>query len=444
MISQEEDVEAHALRRQGWTVSAIARHLGRDRKTVRAYLNGDREPGVRKRPAAVDPFDGFEAYVRQRFIDDPHVWAVTLFDEVTAAGYSGAYPTFTRKLRERRLRPPCEACAPAKGRAAAVIAHPPGVETQWDWVEFPDPPAHWGWGATAYGLVGALSRSGRWRGYLSPSMDQAHLIQGLDQVTRQLGGLTQRWRFDRMAAVAQPGTGAVTKSFAHVAKHYGVGVDLCPPRRGNRKGVVEKAIHGAAQRWWRTLPEDLTPEQAQASWDAFCARVIDPRKRVIDEVRTTIAEHAAAEPLRPVPQVAYPATITETRIASAQALIAWRGNHYSVTPQLARSSVSVSQRLGEPFIDITTPSGVVIARHSTAPDGVGAVVRTDTHVTELSSVVLGAFTTERPHRRKERIPISEQAHALLPAPPTHSPAASDVVIDLSTWAKAAQGRNTLQ
>jgi Predicted transcriptional regulators len=109
MISQEEDVEAHALRRQGWTVSAIARHLGRDRKTVRAYLNGDREPGVRKRPAAVDPFDGFEAYVRQRFIDDPHVWAVTLFDEVTAAGYSGAYPTFTRKLRERRLRPPCEA-----------------------------------------------------------------------------------------------------------------------------------------------------------------------------------------------------------------------------------------------------------------------------------------------------------------------------------------------
>jgi len=104
----------------------------------------------------------------------------------------------------------------------------------------------------------------------------------------------------------------------------------------------------------------------------------------------------------------------------------------------------VSQRLGEPFIDITTPSGVVIARHSTAPDGVGAVVRTDTHVTELSSVVLGAFTTERPHRRKERIPISEQAHALLPTPPAHSPAASGVVIDLSTWAKAAQGPNTLQ
>lgn len=445
MISQEEDVEAHALRKQGWSISAIARHLDRDRKTIRAYLNGQREPGVRRPAATVDPFDAFEAYVRQRFVDDPHVWAVAVFDEVTAAGYVGSYPTFTRKLRERSLRPACEACAPATGRAAAVIPHPPGVETQWDWVEFPDPPAHWGWGKTAYGLLGTLSRSGRWRGHLAGSMNQAHLIEGLDQVSRNLGGLTQRWRFDRMATVVQPATGRVTASFAPVAKHYGVGVDICPPRRGNRKGVVEKAIHNAAQRWWRTLPDDVTPEQAQASWDAFCVRVIDPRKRVIDEVRASIAEHAAAEPLRPVPPVPYPATISEERVVSAQALVAWRGNHYSVTPQLAKSTVTVAQRLGEPFIDITTPTGVVIARHATAPDGVGALVRTDTHVSELQSVVLAAFTTARPHRRKERIPVSPEAAALLPARPADitDVAHRDVVIDLTTWAKAAEGRNTL-
>ncbi len=39
MLAREEQVEAHALRAQGWSVSAIARHLGRDRKTVRAYLS---------------------------------------------------------------------------------------------------------------------------------------------------------------------------------------------------------------------------------------------------------------------------------------------------------------------------------------------------------------------------------------------------------------------
>ncbi len=37
MLTEEEDVEAHHLRNRGWSISAIARHLGRDRKTIRAY-----------------------------------------------------------------------------------------------------------------------------------------------------------------------------------------------------------------------------------------------------------------------------------------------------------------------------------------------------------------------------------------------------------------------
>ena len=54
MITWEDDVEVHALHKMGWSISAIARHVGRDRKTVRAYLSGERQPGVRKR--SVDPF----------------------------------------------------------------------------------------------------------------------------------------------------------------------------------------------------------------------------------------------------------------------------------------------------------------------------------------------------------------------------------------------------
>ena len=37
MLTQEDDVEIHALARRGWSVSAIARHTGRDRKTVAKY-----------------------------------------------------------------------------------------------------------------------------------------------------------------------------------------------------------------------------------------------------------------------------------------------------------------------------------------------------------------------------------------------------------------------
>lgn len=42
MLSQEDDIDANALFRRGWTISAIARHLGHDRKTIRAYVTGVR------------------------------------------------------------------------------------------------------------------------------------------------------------------------------------------------------------------------------------------------------------------------------------------------------------------------------------------------------------------------------------------------------------------
>ena len=63
MLAREEYVEVHALRKRGWSILAIARHLGRDRKTVRAYLSGERIPGQRA-TAEADPFDVFEPYVR--------------------------------------------------------------------------------------------------------------------------------------------------------------------------------------------------------------------------------------------------------------------------------------------------------------------------------------------------------------------------------------------
>ena len=78
MLAQEEYVEVHALRKRGWSISAIARHVGRDRKTVRAYLLEERGAGERTRVEA-DPFGVFEPYVRQRLADDPHVWATVLF-----------------------------------------------------------------------------------------------------------------------------------------------------------------------------------------------------------------------------------------------------------------------------------------------------------------------------------------------------------------------------
>jgi transposase len=448
MLTREDDVDAHALRRQGWTISAIARHLGHDRKTIRAYLTGGRVAGQRA-PAVDDPLAAFVPFLRQRLTDDPHVWATVLFDETQALGFDRSYATFTRGLRVHRLRPHCEPCSSSTGRDHAVIDHPPGEEVQWDWLELPDPPAHWAAGssepaAQAHLLVGALSCSGRWRAVLADSEDLPHLIEGLHAVSARLGGLPKRWRFDRMATVASPNTGRVTASFAAVAKHYGVHVDLCPPRHGNRKGTVEKANDSAAQRWWRTLPDDLTVAQAQASLDAFCARVGDKRPRRRDGERTTVGQLADLEPLAPLPP-AFPATLTVSRVVSSQALVSFRGNRYSVPPGLAGSTVTVTHRLGAPTLDIattgTTRSATVLARHRREPDGAGVLVRDTVHVTALQTAVLAAFDTGKPCHRKARRPPSPAALAEAEQLRSSSrPDEREVVVDLARYAQAALAR----
>jgi hypothetical protein len=48
-----------------------------------------------------------------------------------------------------------------------------------------------------------------------------------------------------MATVCSPASGRITAALAQVAKHYAAESVTCPPRRGNRKGVVEKANHSA-------------------------------------------------------------------------------------------------------------------------------------------------------------------------------------------------------
>ena len=132
------------------------------------------------------------------------------------------------------------------------------------------PAAGWGQGKHAHLLVGALAHSGAWRGVLAEREEQPYLVASLHAVCERLGGVTREWRFDRMSTVCHPDSGDVTASFAQAAKYYGVTVRVCPGFSGWRKGVVEKANHSAAQRWWRTLPDDLTPAQAQARLDRWC------------------------------------------------------------------------------------------------------------------------------------------------------------------------------
>src|SRR3954468_10393498 len=337
MLTEEDDVEIHALKARGWTIAAISRHTGRDPKTIRKYLAGEgARQGRQPARSCLEPFRGF---IEARFVDDPHLEATVLHRELVDAGFDRSYATLVRELRRLQLRPACLVCEHRRGDAVTVeIDHPPGEEIQWDWLELA--PEDVPWGEPAFVLVGALSHSGRFRAVFCEQMMFGHLAEAMHQVLVALGGTPRVWRTDRMATIVVAGTDRLTVDAAQAAKHYGVEIAVCPPRRAQRKGVVEAAIKYTTRSWWRTATV-ATMAEAQASLDRWCVEVADARKRPSG----TVGQVGAAEPLRALPAAAYPAQIAVERRASRSALVAFEGNRYSVPPAQAGRTLTVHARV---------------------------------------------------------------------------------------------------
>ena len=137
MIKLGELVMILDLHRQGLSVSAIARQLGIDRKTVRTYVAKGLEPPAYKarprRPRLIDPF---ETYLKGRLAAFPTLTGRRLWREIKERGYRGGYTAITDVLRN--MRPPCTSAFEVR------FETPPGEQAQVDFahfdVEFTDEP----------------------------------------------------------------------------------------------------------------------------------------------------------------------------------------------------------------------------------------------------------------------------------------------------------------
>ena len=129
MVRLGEIVLIHDLKRQGLSVSAIARQLGLDRKTVRRHLERGLEPpayGPRApRPTLIAPF---EDYLAARVAAYPELSGKRLLREVREMGYAGGYTRLTDFLRE--VRPPSRPVFEQR------FETPPGKQGQVDFAEF--------------------------------------------------------------------------------------------------------------------------------------------------------------------------------------------------------------------------------------------------------------------------------------------------------------------
>jgi transposase len=400
MLTCEDEVEITALARRGWSISAISRHTGRDRKTVRAWLRGER---VRQEPA-VSVLEPYRDYIEQRLAaetGDPHLDATVLLRELRELGFDRSYPTLTRELRRLRLRPVCLACQ-HRGHDEVTIEleHAPGDELQLDWKELRVTP----WGQPAYVLVGALAYCGRIRAVISEGKTTPQLVDALDRLLRQLGGTARAWRTDHMEGAVVPGSERLCRSFAEAAKHYGADVRICPANRPQRKGVVENAVGYLTRSWWRSAAV-TTPAEAQASLERWCVEVADRRRRGT----STVAALAERELLAALPTGVLALELEVERIVGSSCLVAFEGNRYSVQPGQVGRTVIVRRRLDAELVRIHSPGGVVLAEHRRAAPGAGQLVRSGEHHALLEQAVLERFTTQPACRRTENRPPSPAA-----------------------------------
>src|ERR1700760_1957019 len=227
------------LHRQGVSISAIARRVGLDRKTVRRYIGQGLEPPTYgPRQPRISQLRAFEPYLRERLAAFPQLTGRRLHRELRDLGYSGGYTILTELLREIR---------PVEVSAYEVrFETPPGRQAQVDFAHFrtvfTDAP-----GAERvvwlFSLV--LGHSRMMWGRFVLHQDMQTLLRCHADAFADLGGVPAEILYDRMRTVfhrddTEGGHIVYNATLRAFAAHYGYQPKACRPYRAQTKGKVER------------------------------------------------------------------------------------------------------------------------------------------------------------------------------------------------------------
>jgi transposase len=347
VITLESVFMIHELRAQGVSISAIARQLGLDRKTVRRHIEaGVHPPAYGPRPPRGSIIDPYREYLRARVEAYPGLSARRLLREIQAQGYTGGYTRVTDCLRE--LRPPTEAGFVHR------FETPAGHQAQVDFAQFKvnfrcEPQTTrvvW-----LFSMVLGFSRYlfGRfvWR-------------QTLDMVVRchieaftEFGGVPRQVLYDRMktAVLGEPAPGNIVynPTLVSMAAHYGYQPKACRPYRAQTKGKVERPYRYVRQDFFLAGEfEDL--EDLNGQFDRWRTEIAHPR--VHGTTGRVIAEafEEDRQALQPLPAGDFNEMLSLERRVTHEGMVSVDGNLYSVPDTTRERCVEVQRSATEVHI----------------------------------------------------------------------------------------------
>ncbi len=396
MMNQEDYMDLHALKKQGWSNAEIGEKLGYHPDTISRWLRDGPPTKVRVPDERRVMTARWRERVETLLTKHERLLAVSVHHKLCAEGFEGSYPTVSRAVRDVR-GPRFRAAA-----AASVPIHTdPGEEDQFDFCNLDDVAMRWGWDhpLRVFGAISCWPRQRMW--WFTTSEDREHTFEGVARMFEAFGGVPDAARTDRMGAL---GTSQGRRFKLHAptvgfAAHYAVKVTSCQAGDAKRKGKVERPF--------RQLRETFIPEieidGIPADLDELNTRAqvwLDQRVHAVVSRATgvTPAERAAIEVefRAPLPRVRFDTDYVDTRrVHNIVPFISVDGVRYSVPPNVLGQLVEIRRPVDSQVFEVRW-AGTVVARHQLAVGDVGEVWADD-HRRASIAEALG-----RHHRRRDR------------------------------------------
>lgn len=326
MLDSMEITMIRSLAEKGVTISAIARQMGMDRKTVRNAL---KEPQPQSDPPSQGPsmLDPYKEWIQAR-LEVADFTAQRLYQDIRTQGYRGGYnlvKRFVAPLRAERHR-----------QAVLRFETLPGQQAQVDWSSF---------GLLLVdGVRKALSCFSMILGFSRYQYIEFTLSRNLSSFLvchahafKYFGGTPAELLYDNLkTAVVSHLDGRVEwqSTFRDFAGYYGFTPRACRPYRAQTKGKVERPFPYIRSNFFlgRTF-EGLSDLNAQSRvWLDQTAHLRvhgTTGERPIDRFEIERSH------LRALPTQAYRTVETAFRSSTRDCLISYGGNLYSVPARYA-------------------------------------------------------------------------------------------------------------
>jgi transposase len=356
---------------QGWSIRALARHFHISRNTVRRALRGHqsrRDQGhaplpagkIDKRRSKLDQFDG---QIRQLVEKYPRITGQRVFEELVAAGYTGAISILRDRLRQLRPKP--------KREPVIRFETEPGRQGQMDWSPYTLKFQKSGkQQVQCFSYILGFSR----RQFIDFTLrrDFHTLIRRHQDAFAHFGGVPAECLYDSEKTVVlrwEAGRPVINPSFAAFATHYCVKPVICARGRAQTKGKIERPFQYVEGnllcgrefrdlddlrehvRWWLREKSDRHRHETTGR---------PPLELFIEQ-----EVHA----LQPLPPHGYDSSEVALRVCDLEGYLAFETNRYPV-PYIHIADI-LTMKATEHEILIYSPELELIVRHQRLPAGGG-------------------------------------------------------------------------